>query len=83
MPTLRESTTGQKSERSTLTALLDPLSPQWAFVAQLRQGTSFAPDQLHDRIEHLVSGQATTFASVEEVRAFMEYILARVREKPP
>ncbi len=60
-----------------------PLSPQWAFVVQLREGTSLTPDSIHGRIEHLVSGKATTFVSLEEVRAFMEQILSRKEEKPP
>lgn len=60
-----------------------PLSPHWAFVVQLRQGTSFTPAALQGRIEHLVSGQATTFISLEEARAFMERVLTEMKEKPP
>lgn len=60
-----------------------PLSPHWAFVVQLRQGTSFTPDGIQGRIEHIVSGQATTFASLEEARAFMEHVLTQQEEKPP
>ena len=64
-------------------ALPAPLSPQWAFVVQLRQGTSLTPDSIHGRIEHLVSGKATTFQSLEEARAFMARVLAEISEKPP
>ena len=61
-----------------------PLSPHWAFVVQLRQGTPFTPDQLHGRIEHIISGKATTFQSLEEARAFMERVLVEMgKEKPP
>jgi hypothetical protein len=60
-----------------------PLSPQWAFVVQLRQGTALTPDSIHGRIEHLVSGKATTFQSLEEARAFMARVLAEMGEKPP
>jgi hypothetical protein len=59
-----------------------PLSTDWAFVVQLREGTSLAPDALQGRIEHFVSGQATMFGSLEEARAFMECVLTGVREKP-
>lgn len=60
-----------------------PLSPHWAFVVQLRQGTALTPERLQGRIEHLVSGQAATFSSLEEVRAFMERVLTELTEKPP
>ena len=60
-----------------------PLSPQWAFVVQLRQGTALTPEGMQGRIEHIVSGQATTFSCLEEARAFMEQVLAEVRQKPP
>jgi hypothetical protein len=53
-----------------------PLSPHWAFVVQVRQGSRFTPDALHGRVEHIVSGQATTFASLAELLAFMEKVLA-------
>ena len=60
-----------------------PLSPHWAFVVQLRQGTTLTAAHLQGRIEHLVSGQATTFTSLEEARAFMARVLTDVQEKPP
>ena len=61
-----------------------PLSPHWAFVVQLRQGTALTPEGMQGRIEHIVSGQAATFSSLEEARAFMERVLAEMaEEKPP
>jgi hypothetical protein len=60
-----------------------PLSPHWAFVVQLRQGTSLSPKSMQGRIEHIVTGQATLFASLEELRAFMARVLAKAEEKPP
>ena len=39
------------------------LSPRWAFVAQLREGTALMPDTLHGHVEHIVSGQAALFTS--------------------
>jgi hypothetical protein len=38
-----------------------PLSPRWAFVVQLRQGTTVTSEAVYGRVEHLVSGQATLF----------------------
>jgi hypothetical protein len=58
-------------------AILEPpLSPSWAFVVQLREGTALTPEALHGRIEHIVSGQATAFTGLEELRAFMAQVLA-------
>ena len=53
-----------------------PLSPHWAFVVQLREGTALTPEGLHGRVEHIVSGQAALFASLEELGAFMARALA-------
>ncbi len=57
-----------------------PLSPQWAFVVQLREGTALTPDALQGRAEHIVSGQATLFVSLEELMAFMEQVLTASRK---
>ena len=53
-----------------------PLSPYWAFVVQLREGTALTPEGLHGRVEHIVSGQAALFTSLEELGAFMAQVLA-------
>ena len=53
-----------------------PLAPHWAFVVQLREGTALTPKGLHGRVEHIVSGQAARFTSLEELRAFMAQVLA-------
>ena len=58
-----------------------PLSPQWAFVVQLREGTSLVADRLQGRVEHIISGQASVFNSLEEVRAFMERVLSESAPK--
>ena len=60
-----------------------PLSPRWAFVVQLRQGTTITSEAVYGRVEHLVSGQATLFTSLEEVRAFMACVVAKMGEQPP
>ena len=73
-----------KSPLSATAPFPAPLSPQWAFVVQLRQGTTFTSEEMQGRIEHIVSGQATTFNSLEEARMFMEQVLSQLgKEKPP
>lgn len=52
-----------------------PLSPHWTFVVQVRKGSGLTSEALRGRVEHLVSGQAAFFASLEELRAFMEQVL--------
>ena len=58
-----------------------PLSPHWAFVVQLREGTSLSPAQLSGRVEHITSGQAALFASLAELGAFMAQVLPQ--QRPP
>lgn len=52
-----------------------PLSPHWAFVVQLREGTALTPAALHGRVEHIVSGEAALFTSLTELVAFMAQVL--------
>jgi len=54
-----------------------------AFVVQFRATTEPTPGDYAGRIEHVVSGQATRFDSWEQLRRFIEEMLARVQEKPP
>ncbi len=79
----RTQETPPQSQPTAPAQFLAPLSPHWAFVVQLRHGTPLKPDQMQGRIEHIVSGQATTFSSLDEARAFMEQVLTELREKPP
>ena len=51
------------------------LLPQHAFVVQFRAGTQVETGQLRGRVEHIVSRQATTFESLEELLAFMARVL--------
>jgi hypothetical protein len=53
-----------------------PLSPHRAFVVQFRPKTDVARGCLKGRVEHVVSGQATHFASLEELLAFIGQVLA-------
>jgi hypothetical protein len=59
-----------------------PLKPDWAFVLQLRQGTSFTSDNICGRIEHVVSGQACLFDSLEQARSFMELTMTHGMPDP-
>ena len=53
-----------------------PLAPHGAFVVHLREGTPVTSSAMYGRVEHVTSGAATSFGSLEEVRAFMERVLA-------
>jgi hypothetical protein len=59
-----------------------PLSPARAFVVQFRTETDVAGGCVTGRVEHVVSGQATHFASIEELLAFIWQVLATVRVPP-
>ena len=65
----------QAAERS-------PLSPHRAFVVQFRVETEVEQGRFVGRVEHVVSGQAAHFQSVEELLAFMARVLATVRTPP-
>jgi len=54
-----------------------------AFVVQFRATAEQMYGDCAGRIEHVVSGQATRFESWEQLRRFIEEVLARGREKPP
>jgi len=60
-----------------------PLLPEWAFVVQFRVETDLERNRMEGRVEHVVSGQATRFHSLEELVAFMARVLAVVRAPPP
>jgi hypothetical protein len=60
-----------------------PLSPQRAFVVQLRERTDVERGQWAGRVEHVTSGQAAHFESVEELLAFIVRILASGARDPP
>jgi len=66
----------QAAERS-------PLSPHQAFVVQFRAETAVEQGRFVGRVEHVVTGQATHFQSLEELVAFIGRVLTQVRTKPP
>jgi hypothetical protein len=57
-----------------------PLPPELAFVVQLYTNSQVEDGQVTGCIEHLVSHQATTFASLDALLAFMARILQEVRD---
>ena len=58
------------------------LSPHRAFVVQFRAEADVGQGQCTGRVEHVVSGQAARFASLEELLAFIAQVLATVRAPP-
>ena len=55
--------------------LIHPLPAQRAFLVQVHAEAEVAQGRLAGRVEHVVSGQATHFASPEELLAFMARVL--------
>jgi hypothetical protein len=58
-----------------------PLSVTRAFVVQLRLDAAVEQGALAGRVEHVVSGQATDFQSLETLLAFMARVLRAERER--
>jgi hypothetical protein len=52
-----------------------------SFVVQFRPSAPEGSPTYDGRIEHLVSGEAARFHSLEELLAFMIGVLARVRQQ--
>jgi len=52
-----------------------PLPAQRAFLVQVRADADVAKGGLAGRVEHVASGQATHFASADELLAFMGRVL--------
>ena len=53
-----------------------PLLPHRAFVVQLREHADVEQGQWVGRVEHVTSGQAAHFQSLEELLAFIAQVLA-------
>jgi len=61
---------------------LGPLSVHYAFVVHFRTNSAVTQGRVAGRVEHVASGQATHFASLEELLAFIARVLATVRAPP-
>ena len=59
-----------------------PLPAQRAFVVQLHATAAVAQGQLAGRVEHVVSGQATHFHTLDELLTFMARVLAALDTAP-
>jgi len=59
------------------------LSPHRAFVVQFRAETAVEQGRFAGRVEHVVSGQAAQFQSLEELLAFIARVLTQVGSEPP
>ena len=59
-----------------------PLSPQRAFVVQFRAETAVERWHVEGRVEHVVSGQATHFDSLEELLTFIGRVLGALHTPP-
>jgi hypothetical protein len=59
-----------------------PLPVQRAFVVQLHAAAAVAQGQLAGRVEHVLSGQATHFHTLEELLAFMARVFAVLDTAP-
>ena len=55
-----------------------PLAPHYAFVVQWATDTQIDAGRLHGRVEHVVPRQATHFASLDALLAFMAWVLREV-----
>ena len=60
---------------------LGPLSVHCAFLVHLRVKSDVAQGRLAGRVEHVVSGQAAHFASLEELLAFIARVLIQQGER--
>ena len=58
-----------------------PLSVTRAFVVQFRADTAVEQEHLAGRVEHVVSGQATDFQSLETLLAFIARVLRAEGER--
>jgi hypothetical protein len=58
------------------------MSTQQAFVVQFRSETDVEAGRFEGRVEHVASGQAAHFKSLDELLAFMVRVLTDVRTKP-
>ena len=60
-----------------------PLSASRAFVVQFRDETDVEMGRFMGRVEHVISGNATHFSSLQELLAFIGGVLVALRNAPP
>jgi hypothetical protein len=59
-----------------------PLPAERAFVVQLHVETDLAQGRIMGRVEHVVSGQAAHFDTLEDLLWFIERVLTTLRAEP-
>ena len=59
-----------------------PLSVHGAFVVHFRTNSDVTHGRMAGRVEHIASGQAAHFASLEELLVFIARVLATIRAPP-
>lgn len=57
-----------------------PLPRQYAFVVQFQPETDIERGLILGRIEHVLSGEASHFGSLEELRAFIARVFTAMHE---
>ena len=69
------SMTNRNGDRST-TPEISILLPRGAFLVECSSGRTVSDDQLRGRVEHIVSGRATSFESAGALIDFIRRVLA-------
>ena len=59
------------------------LAPEHAFVIQFHANTDVEKGRMTGRIEHVVTGQATYFESLEALLAFITRVLMQMQHPEP
>ena len=62
---------------------MPPLSPVRAFVVQFREETEGTGRHFTGRVEHMITGHATRFESLEELQAFFVRVLSTLQSTHP
>lgn len=62
------------------TSRRSPLLPHHAFVVQFHADTDVDAGRLMGRVEHVISRQALSFQSLDELLAFIARVLREVRD---
>jgi hypothetical protein len=58
-------------------------SPSRAFVVQFQDETRIEAGHMVGRVEHVISGEAIHFQSLDTLLAFLAHVLREVRGAPP
>lgn len=72
--------TMDQSEQNLRPESTPPLPARQAFVVQFRTGTDIAEENVIGRVEHVVSGEAALFQSVDELLSFFHQMLTTRRQ---